>query len=62
MSGDSSIVQFSGTAGAQHVIERSTNLTFWSNLTTNAPPAHGVSWFTNNSPPRPAAFYRVRLQ
>jgi len=61
MSDDSSVVQFAGTAVAQYVIDRSTNLTTWTNVITMTLPIHGGVVFTNNSPPQPSAFYRVQL-
>ncbi len=62
MSGGSSVIQFAGTAVAPYVIERSTNLNTWSDVFTVTSPIYGATSFTNDSPPQPAAFYRVRLQ
>ena len=61
-SGGAVTVGFAGIPGYQYDIERSTNLPF-SNptllLTTSAPPA-GVFSYTDNAPPQPTAYYRLK--
>jgi autotransporter-associated beta strand protein len=56
-------VKFSGIPNFRYDIERATDVNFTANLTvlitTNAP-ANGQFQFTDNSPPQPAAFYRLK--
>jgi hypothetical protein len=51
---------WAGIPGSGYVIQRSPDLSTWTDIwTTNAPPA-GVFSFTDPSPPQPTAYYRLR--
>jgi len=51
---------WAGIPGGGYVVQRSPNLSTWTDIwTTNAPPA-GVFSFTDPTPPQPTAYYRLR--
>ena len=54
-------VRFSGQAGANYQVLRSTDLTFWTPQTTITMPVAGVYTYVDNTPPNQAAYYRVLL-
>jgi uncharacterized repeat protein (TIGR03803 family) len=55
----SNTVQFAGTSGIQYDVLRSFNLSTWSAVTKFIAPANGSFSFSDLSPPKPAAFYRL---
>jgi surface-anchored protein len=58
-SGEMAIV-FQGIPGSSYEIQRSTDLTDWTHLTTVQAAANGTVTYTDGAPPQPSAFYRVR--
>ncbi|PYJ03542.1 MAG: hypothetical protein DME25_11910 [Verrucomicrobia bacterium] len=62
VNGGSVIIDFAGIPGYAYDVQRSTDVSFTSPVlleTTNAP-ADGLFSFTDNSPPSPQAYYRLR--
>jgi hypothetical protein len=59
-SGDGGVTTtWAGIPGSSYVVQRSTDLSSWTDLWTTNAPAAGVFSFTDPSPPNPA-YYRVR--
>jgi uncharacterized repeat protein (TIGR03803 family) len=61
-SANSNFVQFAATTGIQYDVQRSTNLSSWSVLTTSTAPANGDLSYSDSSPTKPTAFYRLHQQ
>jgi hypothetical protein len=53
-------VVFQGIPGRSYEIQRSTNLTDWTPLSTITAAANGVVSYIDTSPPPGSAFYRLR--
>lgn len=58
-SGGGVTTTWAGIPGSSYVVQRSTDLSSWTDLWTTNAPAAGVFSFTDPSPPNPA-YYRVR--
>ena len=54
------VLSISGDVGPNYVIQSSSNLVFWSTLSTSTP-SFVPFWWTNTNPQQPAEFYRVTL-
>jgi hypothetical protein len=52
-------MNFSGIPGYKYHVQVSTNLSDWSDALITNVPADGVFQFIDNSPPTPAAYYRL---
>ena len=55
-------ISFQGIPGRTYQIQRSINLSAWTDLTTVVAAANGAVTYTDEDPPRPSAFYRLRRQ
>ncbi len=58
-SASSNVVQFTGTAGIQYDVLRSTNLSSWSTLTTLTSPPSCQTNYSDPAPPKSGAFYQI---
>jgi len=52
--------QISGDVGPDYLLQSSSNLIFWSSISTSTP-ASMPFWWTNTNPQQPVQFYRVTL-
>lgn len=52
-------VRFDGIPGRSYGIQRSTDLTTWTQIAAPTAAADGSVSITDPSPPQPAAFYRI---
>ena len=59
-SGASNFLQFAGTSLVQYDVQRSTNLSSWSVLTTLTSQTNGQFNYLDLNPPQPSAFYRLQ--
>jgi uncharacterized repeat protein (TIGR01451 family) len=59
-SGSGISLRFAGVPGYVYDVERSTDLSSWSVLSTTNAPAQGLWDYTDPNPPVPQAFYRTR--
>jgi hypothetical protein len=53
-------IAFQGIPGRSYQVQRSTNLTNWTTITTVVAASNGAVTFTDTSPPEGSAFYRLR--
>jgi fibronectin-binding autotransporter adhesin len=59
VSGGTATMNFAGIPGDAYYVQRSTDLSTWTTISTNPAPANGVFQFIDNSPPGTSAFYRL---
>jgi len=53
-------IAFQGIPGRQYQIQRSTNLSTWTTIATVTAASNGAVEFTDEDPPDPSGFYRLR--
>jgi len=53
-------IAFQGIPGRQYQIQRSTNLSTWTTIATVTAAGNGAVEFTDEDPPDPSGFYRLR--
>jgi hypothetical protein len=51
-------ISFQGIPGQSYQVQRSTNLSSWTNLSTVVASATGAVTYIDEEPPEPSAFYR----
>jgi len=54
-------ISFQGIPGRSYQIQRSINLSAWTNLTTVVAAGNGAVTYTDDDPPQPSAFYRLAI-
>ena len=60
VSNKSNVVQFAGSSGISYDVQRSSDLTSWSILSTVTFPLNGIVTFTDTNRPPSAGFYRLK--